>query len=162
MQKVKINRDTIKRNEDYGIPFFKRPGKRTIQFEWIGDIPKNILNNRLFIVAETNFSETIKRRGFIYDFELAEQLNRMKIPGLEISIKVEEVVIDNTFASKYLYEYLPTMVQCSECELGIDVNQIEIDVEDDGTETTERPICKGMGTFPEFEYENINDVIKEL
>lgn len=79
-----------------------------------------------------------------------------------IIIKIDRSSIKKNPLPKWLYRYESKKIKCNTCNSIILHNKIELDYTDDGEGPfTTCPNCNSINSFPQYEYENIVDVIKE-
>lgn len=162
---IKIDQSTIKENPYYGYPVIIAPGRKTIRFKMEGHLPKEMQDNKMVHISNTYYLGHGEEAhdGYIHDPDFAKELEAKKIKGLEITIEIQKIEIDNSDAEKYLYSYEPTYVQCnkSKCKEKVLVSALEIDCDDEGNCFPICPKCGWIGTFPEYEYQNIKEVIND-
>lgn len=150
---VKIQRDSIRKNPNAGRTSFVVHGPSEIRFKYQGNNPELLKN--CTIISEHSSGEV---EGYIDNPDDIKEL--ANIPGMKIEVKNNFTRHEHLPEPQYLYEYEDPKIKCSQCKEDIYISKIHTDYDDWDNEYTECPNCKGVNTFPEIQYEHIQDALK--
>lgn len=161
---IKIDRASIKPNPRAGATSSIMQGHPTATFEFPqgGKIPANLLSK----VNITEWQDAEKPEdgrcqcGYIINHDDWKLL--LQVPGITIKHEKGLQRIYHMPEPEWLYSYENPQIECNECHELIPVNDIETDYEHEGEDEyyhEQCPVCNGRDTFPEFEYESIEDIV---
>lgn len=157
---VKIDLATLRKNPYAGKDYIRVQGNRTIRFELEGGVlPSFMVGNPLVDVMEETFDG--KFAGFFLNDEPIEQLTKLQEPykwNLEVDNGIME--IPTMPQPLYLYEYENVVVKCSNCNEDVALENIETDYTDEGTRYETCPNCGDIDSFPEVQYETLDEALK--
>lgn len=165
MIRVKIDRNSIKRNPRAGQTTSVERGSRTLDFDFEGKWPKDQLTDGKQVHI-TNWQgakepmDSIRCSGIVVNPDMFEELS--KIPGMILHEKMNNTVIHHSPIPMFDYKYENPLVPCSECLNNVYLEDIDYEYDDDGNRSEYCPVCKEEGTFEKRWYEPIEDVVKEL
>ena len=157
---IKIDRKSIKENENAGQTQTILQGRKTISFKinYLPDYFKDGVNCFITSWEEINGIKT-KFRGEIIRDELLNRCFEEKL-DINISVHVEPIFINHFPIPKYSFSYENTKVKCRRCKSKIMSNDLVSDVDtfDENYSTTICPIC-GKFYSCKLEYEKIEDIM---
>ena len=160
METIKILRSSIKKNPNAGSTVTYIKGLKTATFEIKGNIPDLVKEVPFFITEyQIEADSMIFARGSINGPIEPETLALWikNIPNLNINIDQGINRIEHMPEPNYLFEYETKELECEEC--GTFSNILHISMEDG---LPECPSCFRWGTFPEYEYEGIDEALKDV
>lgn len=170
---IKIDRSTIRKNPTAGQTCFRMEGPTTVTFRCTGraSIPMALTG----LVEFNSWSNSerpefgLEQSGYIINPDDVPMFEG--ISGLFISVDKQTETYRSLHPDrKWLFEYEKTEVECSECARMVPHDEIIGDSSEEYNDEIgeelyyeyERcPICKKKSEF-DYEYEKIEDVIKEM
>ncbi len=169
---IKIDRSSVKKNPKYGHSV-KSYVQREASFSCKGSLPNFMIDGENVHVITETFQQGKGKEftGVIVDPENAiewmQQLTKDDIKKHELSISINNniSVIDGILFGKWNYAYEPKKVKCSSCKKSIIFDEIEEEWDSDGEDDykyTVCPNCHATNSFPELEFEKIEDVVAEM
>ena len=176
MIRIPIIRNSVRRNPDrlYAGRIYKVPSKdRNDQFTIEGKkLPKWVLNDPCLQVSLMSKTSTITRvEGQMIGSKIDAYNRLLKLSkrGVKVTVTSFLSFIDLVTTQddpEYLFAYEKIDLQCGSCGglVPLLAAQASPQINEDGDEFLLQvcPICKQADTFPDYEYESINDVVKEL
>ena len=162
---IKIDRKSIRENADAGNTYTLSHIGNDMSFISQKRIPQKLLD--LVIIKSESFDNSegelyYKCTGIIINpdnFGIFAKLG-------DIQIEYERD-FEKTYhhpIPKYSFKYKYPKLECEDCKNKVRMDKITVDYEDDCSFTV-CPTCKSVDSFPDFykfEYENIENVMKEL
>lgn len=160
---IKIDRSSVTKNPNAGSTSFVVMGAQEITFSFKGDFPDYLTDGEnCFVKTAVHSPLGDSYECYLNDHSLLEKL--LADVKMSVNINKNNQVIHHLPEPKYLFKYEQKNVQCSECKQMVPYNLIVRDSFDDDEWNYHSlcPKCNKYDTFPEIEYESIDDVLKEL
>ena len=166
MKQIKIKRELIELNPNFGQTSTKVPTKQTATFEIKGMVSDVIKNDENFVITEFNTIsadyDDIVTKGYIKN---PNEIGHNYPNNVSINIEQHYMTVYHEPIPKYSYEYdMNVKFKCSACGTEHLIKVIEEYAWDEYEvlDTTFCPNCDKYDTFDTWEFENIVDVLKEM
>lgn len=156
MRIIKIKRNTIRKNPNYGL-VHTVTGKKDIYFQSSNPIPKDLMKYVIITSSYSTTNNTYFCKGIIKDIDTIEKFKKLK--GFQYEIKINHYHI-KSMEEEYLYEYEPISLKCKCCHSIIKAEVIDSEYDDNGSKVTVCPECNEYNTFEDFKFEDISDALK--
>ena len=157
---IKILPDSIRRNPNAGRSTINVPSNLNCTFTIKGKVPDKWIEGEDYIIDEESNTEikgTLLRPKAFDEF--------IQLPNISITKSMELQTIHTHPEPSYFYLYENPKLECDNCKAKVHLSQIEIDYVDDGEGSEYRcefcPVCKACNTFPEVQYQNLSDALKD-
>lgn len=160
---IKIDRSTIVKNIEYNSGKSKIQGRKRAFFVIKGDKPKLLVDGKNCVITKEYFNDNKFEGEFTnanYDcsklFKYCTENNIL----LEVTYEYDLIDYYGFIQSRYFFKYEKKKIECRNCGKKVNINKIIRDRY--GKNDQECPKCGAINSFKKIEYENIDDVVKEL
>lgn len=160
---VKIVKDSIRKNPRAGATetHVSRGVDVSFEIEGLSTLPDFLTDEKIAVISSQTLdlgTNTVRRiGGYLLDHSKIDEL--LKI-GASITSRNNIETYRHSPEPSYIYTYENPEVECSNCHSKVHVNDIESDYEDDEYYYEECPVCHSRNTFPELEYETIDQALR--